>query len=479
MRPTKRTKIVCTIGPASQDPEMLEKMVRAGMNVARLNFSHGTHEAHAKLIATVREVAKKTGEPVALLQDLQGPKIRVGDLPQEGVTLVKGEQAVFTTEAGAALPKITVTYDKLHEDLRAGDHILLDDGLLEVVVTEVRGRDIITTVVNGGPLTSHKGFNLPTATLTVPAITDKDKDDLRFGIQQGVDWVALSFVRSAKDIQELRGLIAQYEKELGLTPERPLRIIAKVEKHEAIRNMDEIVAAVDAIMVARGDLGIETPAENVPLVQKTLIEKCMAAAKPVIVATQMLDSMIRNPRPTRAEVSDVANAVIDHTDAVMLSGESATGKYPLEAVEAMASIIRETEASGRDDLEPHRHVASMESEAAVSEVAAVLARDVGAKLILAASISGDLARIVSRHRPELPIAVATESGRVRGQLNLSWGVMPFVIPACSSVEEIIRAAVAHLKQEDMLKAGDKIVVVAGEPVGVSGGANLAEIMEVK
>lgn len=483
MRPNKRTKIVCTIGPASNNPEMLEKMVAAGMNVARLNFSHGTHEQHAALIKMIRELAERTGQPIAILQDLQGPKIRVGDLPKEGVMLVKGETAVFSTEPDTALPKISVTYDKLHEDVKAGDVILLDDGLLEVKVVKVEGRDIVTTVVNGGPLTSHKGFNLPTATLSIPAITEKDREDVKFGVSQHVDWVALSFVRNAKEIYDLRYLIKDFERELGIEHkyENPIRIVAKIEKHEAVRNIDEIIEAVDGIMVARGDLGIETPAEDVPLVQKQIIDKCLHAAKPVIVATQMLDSMIRNPRPTRAEVSDVANAVIDHTDAVMLSGESASGKFPLEAVETMARIARETEASKYDDLKTqHKNcIACQTTEVSVSEMATVLARDVGAKLILVASISGDTGRVVSRYRPELPILVATDNERVRQQLNLSWGVVPFILPRCRTVEELVDRSVGYLKKENLVEISDKIIVIAGEPVGQSGGVNLVEIREIK
>ena len=483
MIPTKRTKIVCTIGPASRDPETLEKMVAAGMNVARLNFSHGTHEEHAALIKMLRELALKTGEPIAILQDLQGPKIRVGDLPKEGVMLVKDEIAVFSTEPGAALPKIAVTYDKLHEDVKAGDIILLDDGLLEVKVEKIEGRDIVTKVVNGGPLTSHKGFNLPTATLSIPAITEKDRADVKFGVSQHVDWVALSFVRNAKEIYDLRYLIKDYERELGIEHkyEHPIRIVAKIEKHEAVRNIDEIIEAVDGIMVARGDLGIETPAEEVPLVQKRIIDKCLHAAKPVIVATQMLDSMMRNPRPTRAEVSDVANAVIDHTDAVMLSGESASGKYPVVSVETMARIVRETEASKYDDLktEHEKCIACQTIEVSVSEAATVLAKDVGAKLVLVASMSGDTGRVISRYRPELPVLVATDNERVRHQLNLSWGVIPFILPRCRTVEELVDRSVGHLKKEKMVKTGDKIIVIAGEPVGQSGGVNLVEISEIK
>lgn len=480
MQPQKRTKIVCTIGPACHDAETLTKMMHAGMNVARLNFSHGTHEDHTALIKTIRSVSELVGEPIALLQDLQGPKIRVGALPPEGVSLIKGTDIIFTTDPSAVLPKISVSYDRLHEDVKPDDSILLDDGLLDVTVKVVRGRDIVCTVVTGGILTSHKGFNLPTTSLGIPAITDKDKDDLKFGIGQGVDWVALSFVRDASDVRELKDLIVTYEKELGIKPEHPVRVIAKIEKHEALRNIDEIIAAVDGIMVARGDLGVETPAEHVPMAQKSIIRKCLDAAKPVIVATQMLDSMIRNPRPTRAEVSDVANAVIDGTDAVMLSGETASGKYPVETVETMARIVLETETSTHDGASPHLHPEEVkQTEDAISEVAAILAKDLGAKMILVASFSGDMARIVSRHRPELPIAVATHSDRVRRQINLSWGVRPFVIEPCTTVEEIADRSLAVLKDEGSITAGDKVIFVAGTPVGVSGTANMTRVLEVK
>ncbi|MEY4745056.1 MAG: hypothetical protein RL272_1001 [Candidatus Parcubacteria bacterium] len=483
MSQNKRTKIVCTIGPASDKPETLEKMVAAGMNVARLNFSHGTHEYHAGLVKMIRELAEKTGEPIAVLQDLQGPKIRVGELPKEGVMLTKDELVTFTTDPKAGLPKISVTYDKLHEDVKPGDVILLDDGLIDVRVVKVEGHDIVCKVANGGPLTSHKGFNLPTATLSIPAITPKDKEDVKFGVAQHVDWIALSFVRNAKEIYDLRYMIKDIEAELGgdHAYESTIRIVAKIEKHEALKNIDEIIEAVDGIMVARGDLGIETPAEDVPLWQKRIIDKCLHAAKPVIVATQMLDSMIRNPRPTRAEVSDIANAVIDHTDAIMLSGETASGKFPVEAVETMARVVRETEASKYDDLKTEHEncIACNTIEVSVSQAATVLAKDVGAKLVLVASMSGGTGRIVSRYRPELPILVATDTDRVRHQLNLSWGVVPFILPRCRTVEELVDRSVGHLKKEKMVGIGDKIIVIAGEPVGSSGGVNLVEIREIK
>ncbi len=454
MKLLKQTKIVCTIGPACKDPAILEKMIAAGMNVARLNFSHGTHEEHAEMIKTIRALAEKTGEPIAILQDLQGPKIRVGDLPKEGVMLVKGETVVFSTAPDAVAPeKIPVSHKNLHQDVKPGDAVLLDDGLLEVKVVKVEGMDIFCEVINGGPLNSHKGFNLLTASLSIPAITEKDQEDVRFGVAQNVDWIALSFVRGAKDINDLREMIG----------DASIKIIAKIEKHEALKNLDEIIAVADGIMVARGDLGIETPAEDVPLAQKRMIAKCLAAAKPVIVATQMLDSMIRNPRATRAEVSDIANAVIDHTDAVMLSGETASGKYPLEAVETMTRVIKETEASAFDDLpvptHPHEDAASAQ---AVSEIATILAKDTKAKAALVVSPDGELARLVSSHRPELPILVATDDVRVQHQLNLSWGVRAFILQECTTEK-----AIDYAKRGGWIKKGDTIVLVAGDSISNS------------
>ena len=479
----KFTKIVCTIGPASSSEEKLRAMIKAGMNVARLNFSHGTHEEHAELIRTIRRVAEETDEPVAILQDLQGPKIRVGELPPEGVPLAPGEEVIFTAgETDLAKKRLTVTYDKLHEDVKPGERILIDDGLLSAEILRIEGTDVICRVKDGGVLFSHKGVNFPESKLTVSAITDKDKEDMRFGVLQHVEWVALSFVRSAKEIYDLRYMIKSFEQELGSerAHEFPVRIVAKIEKHEAVDSIDEIIEAVDGIMVARGDLGIEMPAEDVPLIQKKLIDKCRAAAKPVIVATQMLDSMIRNPRPTRAEVSDIANAVIDHTDAIMLSGETAGGKYPVESVETMSRVVLETETSAYDDVEPKIAVVEGKPiEEAVSEVANILSRDVGAKLILVASMSGDTGRILSRYRPALPIFVAASSERVRRQLNLSWGIVPFVLPQCATVEELVDRSIGYLKKLKTVKAGDKIIVVAGEPVGVRGGVNLVEIREIK
>lgn len=454
----KRTKIVCTIGPASREIEMLVKLTEAGMNVCRLNFSHGTHEEHAELIKRIRKVREMTGEPLTILQDLQGPKIRVGELPKTGVELVAGQPVVFTSGKGNPPKTIPVTYPNLHEDVKPGQHLLLDDGLLEVVVKSVSGKEVTCEVVNGGMLTSHKGLNLPETETKISAITDKDKDDLAFGITQGVEWVALSFVRSAEDIRQLRLLIGN----------APIKVIAKIEKPEAVKNMDEIIAAVDAIMVARGDLGIEMPAEKVPIIQKDLIRKCLAAAKPVIVATQMLDSMIRNPRATRAEVSDVENAVIDHADATMLSGETASGAHPLDAVMTMAASILEAEKSAYDDLK---------IEPKSSNIASVLSRNKNAKAILVASPSGEAARQVSRYRRELSVYVAVSDEKTVPQLNLLWGVRPFHVNA-KDVPSLIEQGIEELLRRKVVSKGDEIAVVAGEPLGETGHVNLAEIRKV-
>lgn len=470
----KHTKIVCTLGPSSSSYEHLIKLVEAGMDVCRLNFSHGTHDNHAELIRTIRKVSKDLGKPIGILQDLQGPKIRVGALPKEGITLTTGSEVIFTTGEANPPKKIPVTYPKLHEDARPGQTILLDDGLLSVEVLRIDGQDVVCRVTQGGPLSSHKGMNLPETKTTISAISDKDRDDLRFGVEQGVDWVALSFVRAASDLRELRKLIQQYEKETGVVSDAPIRIIAKIEKPEAVEALAEIVAETDAIMVARGDLGIEIPAPKVPLVQKQLIQACLEAGKPVIVATQMLDSMIRNPRATRAEVSDVANAVIDETDATMLSGETASGSFPLEAVETMASIITEVERSVLVNEEAHLHITSS-TEEAITNVSALLARIGNAKAIAVTTLSGHAARLVSRERPNVPIYAAACSERVIRQLTLSRGVIPLQIDNCDKMGDLIKLTCAAVLKEGQLKTGDKIILVVGAPQGGSGNVNLVEV----
>ncbi|MFA4831414.1 MAG: pyruvate kinase [Patescibacteria group bacterium] len=479
----KRTKIVCTLGPSSESVETIKKMAKAGMNVARLNFSHGTYENHKILIKNIRIVEKETGEPIAIMQDLQGPKIRIGLLPEGGIDLAEGKMASFDTAlesyANYGDGVMPIDYLDLHQYVRKGERLLLDDGRIETKIIRVQGTRIDTEVIVGGRITSNKGINAPDSKLTIGALTEKDKEDARFGVKQGVDFIALSFVREAEDILDLRYLVKEYEKEMHNKSKQPVRIIAKIERGEAVRNIKEILDAADGIMIARGDLGIEMPAQDVPLVQKKLIDFALNAAKPVIVATQMLDSMRDNPRPTRAEVSDVANAVIDHTDAVMLSNETAAGKYPVAAVETMARIIHETEKSTYDDL----HLREVKGKAQnvdeiISQLSRMLAEKVGAKLILAASISGETGRLISRHRPELPIVVATNTDRVLHQLNLSWGVVPFHLKPCRTIEELVERSIAALRKKKMIKTGDNIIVVAGEPVGQAGHVNLLEMRAV-
>ena len=476
----KRTKIVCTLGPATEKVGVIAKMVKAGMNVARLNFSHGTHEDHARLISNIKKVEKKTGEPVAILQDIRGPKIRVGIMPDKGVDLKDGAVITFDTAkteySGGFVP---IDFATLHEHVKKGERMLLNDGKMEVSIVSVSGTKIETTVVVGGVLTSNKGINLPDSELEMSILSEKDRADVRFGVEHGVDMMALSFVMRAKDILDLRFLIEQYEKELGIKSEQPIRIIAKIERNEAVRNIDDILAVADGVMVARGDLGIEVPAQHVPLIQKQLIDSALDAAKPVIVATQMLDSMQSNPRPTRAEVSDVANAVIDHTDAVMLSNETAVGKYPVQTVKTMADIIGEAEKSAYDNL-PLRehHGVTTAVDNVISQMSRMLAEQVGANIILAASISGETGRLISRHRPELSVVVATQTPRVMHQLNLSWGVVPFILKPCRTIEELVARSVSQLKKQKRVKSGDKIVVVAGEPVGHAGHVNLLEVRGV-
>ncbi len=449
----KRTRIICTVGPASEKTPILSEMIKNGMNIARLNFSHGTYANHKILIKNIRAAAKKNGKIIGIMADLQGPKIRIGDLGKEAVELKNGETIILSTgKAGGK--KLPVTYSGLHRDVRAGERLLLDDGLMELRAERVKGKDIFCKVINGGRLTSHKGINLPDSKIGLSSLSKKDKEDLFFAMGQGVDFIAISFVRSAKDIKELAGLINKNVKKLsrvtgsvrGGIAKKP-RIIAKIEKGEALENFVEILALVDAVMVARGDLAVETPAEDVPLRQKEIIALCRQAAKPVIVATQMLDSMIRNPRPTRAEVSDVANAVMEHTDAVMLSGESASGKYPAEAVKMMNKIILETEASPYDDTEV---AAGGGEKEAVGESANVMAREAGATQIVDLSSSGAY-RYISKGRPEADVFVNVSSGDLYPALF--WGVAPFVSKSKNAI-----AGITRLKKNNFLKKKKFILV---------------------
>ncbi|TAK03248.1 pyruvate kinase [Patescibacteria group bacterium] len=452
-----RTKIVCTIGPSSAKPAILRSMMKGGMAVARLNLSHGTHASHRAYLAMIREAAREVGLPVAALADLQGPKIRLGVLPEAGVELKAKSRVRFSTavdayRAGGPLP---VTYKGLHKDVKAGARLLIDDGLIEVKVTGVSGRVLTASVVNGGRVTSHKGMNFPDSTLRVSPITDKDKEDLAFAVKAGVEFVALSFVTDPKDVRTLRSLIAKALPK-GKTPPR---IVVKIEKHEAVRRFAEILAETDAVMVARGDLGVEIPAAEVPVRQKEIIEACRAAGKPVIVATQMLDSMIRNPRPTRAEASDVANAVCDHADAVMLSGESATGKYPREAVAAMQAIATEAEASRFDDVR-HEDQPGTDFDPPLTHALADAA--VGRRIdavLSSVELFRDAERLLGA-RAQVPLHLAVPSDALARQANLRWGVRPFVLKAGSGKTFAARALKA-LKAAKRIRKGDRVALVSG------------------
>lgn len=474
----KRTKIVCTIGPACNTVEILTKLAEQGMDVCRMNFSHGSHEDHAENIRRIREVSLLTGKPLAILQDLQGPKIRVGKIG-DGVEIVAGSEVVFTSEATTedVTKLIPVTYPNLHEDVKPGQRLLLDDGLLEVQVTKIEGIHVFCQVIVGGLLKSSKGLNLPETETKISAIPDKDREDVEFGVQQGVDFVALSFVRKPEDIQELRELIEAAEQKHHLKSDVSIKIIAKIEKPEAVKNMQAIIDAADGIMVARGDLGIEMPAEKVPLIQKNLIDGCLEAGKPVIVATQMLDSMIRNPRATRAEVSDIANAVVSHTDATMLSGETASGSYPVESVQAMAATIREIETSSMDDMPATIETADNAQEA-MTNMASVLARTTNARAIVVATRSGASARFVSRYRPQLPIFAVTPSARVIRQLCLSWGIESLSVSHDGDYRELVDKSIEAIVEKKLVSKGDMVIVVAGDPSMDSGSINMIELRTV-
>jgi pyruvate kinase len=465
---TRRTKIVATIGPATESPERLRELIHAGATTFRLNFSHGDHAEHAARIATIRQVAHELGIHVGILQDLQGPKIRLGRFEQGPITLAKGESFALTSREVACNREIaTITYARLADEVTAGSRILLDDGRVEMVVerVDIADRTLHCTVVVGGVLSNNKGVNFPDVQLSIRALTDKDRQDLSFGLQQGVDWVALSFVRNPSDMQEIRELIASQGHS---TP-----VIAKIEKFEAIDQIDAILPLCDGVMVARGDLGVEMPAEEVPLLQKELIRKANTLGIPIITATQMLDSMASCPRPTRAEVSDVANAILDGTDAVMLSNETAVGDYPVEAVATMARIARRIE---RDY--PRRAVDSHMASTipnAISQAVSTIARQLQAAAILPLTKSGATARNVSKFRPSTPILAITNEVRVARHLQLVWGVNPLVISHQDSTTSTFTLAMGVAQERGLLKEGDLVVQTAGTLAGVSGSTDLVKV----
>jgi pyruvate kinase len=465
---TPRTKIVGTLGPSSTSREAIRGLVEAGLNVARINFSHGTHEQHAERVRVVREVAAELGRHVAILGDLQGPRIRIGDLPAS-IQLEAGEDLQLLPEDephDVAKRELPVTYELLADDVNPGDRILINDGLIELVVLDVEGRRVHARVVHGGKLSSHKGINLPGVQVSAPSITDKDRADVEFAVAHELDYIALSFVRRAEDVHSLRALI----------PKRTL-IVAKIEKDQALDNIEEIVRATDAVMVARGDLGVELPFERVPLAQKQIIHLSQRLGRPVITATQMLESMIENPRPTRAEASDVANAILDGTDAVMLSAETAAGAYPRLAVAAMRRIITEIESHpftvSRDERRVRGVFVTTEEAIAAATVAA--SRQLGSPLVVVFTKSGFSARIVASHRPPVPILALTDQPLVARQLAMVWGVVPELVPHQDSYEEMVRVGLSAAVGCELAGSGDRVVVTAGVPFDVPGTTNMMKV----
>ena len=470
----RRTKIVCTIGPATRSPENLRLLVQAGMNVARLNFSHGTHAQHAEVVVSLRKIAADLGVPLAILQDLSGPKVRVGTVAGEGVVLVPGAEITLTMDdVPGDAHEINLPVPEIFEAVTAGTHLMLDDGLLELQVKSKRGTALVCEVVVGGLLTSHKGVNVPGVSLPIAAVTDKDLEDLKFGIAQRVDYVAASFVRTASDIAVLRGVCEAARAKIP--------IIAKIEKHEAITNIDSIIEAVDGIMVARGDLGVEVPIDEGPIIQKMLIHKSNRAGKPVITATQMLDSMIRNPRPTRAEVSDVANAIFDGTDAVMLSGETAMGAYPFETVRMMAKIATHTESSmdyGRILDEKMRFETGQSITGAIGQATCDIAHDLNCAAILTASATGRTARVVSRYRPRALIICATNRAETYQRSALVWGVQSVMVDMADDSDSMMQASIDAASKTGMVRNDDIVVLTGGVPVGRPGSTNFIKIHRI-
>jgi pyruvate kinase len=471
----RKPRIVATIGPATQDKETLRKLALAGMDVARLNFSHGTYAEHQDRITTLRELSEELNRPIAILQDLQGPKLRVGNLPGGSIQLVEGEIIALSSNPEAAQKderfnaKELIPFDvpELEKSVQPGNRILMDDGSLEIEVTEVYPNTVEARVILGGPLKSHKGVNLPRAKLDIPGFTEKDRADLEFGIQAGVDYVAISFVRNAADVEIVREAIREFSKKVSsqaaLTP-----IIAKIELPEAVENLHEIIHAADGVMVARGDLGIEMSPQSVPNIQKMLIEEANRHAKIVITATQMLDSMINNPRPTRAEASDVANAIFDGSDAVMLSGETAAGKYPLDSVKIMDAIILEAEAhydrwgiykSFPDEVSVHTDALS------ITRAAKELAHDRDVSAIAVFTETGRTALYMSKARPRVPILAFTPDKRTYQRMGLLWGVTPFLVPFATTVETMLAHVETAMMASSNLTPGEQVVLISGFPVG--------------
>ena len=467
----KKTKIVCTIGPASESIDTLKELIKSGLNVCRLNFSHGNYEEHGKRIDNIKAARNEMNLPIAILLDTKGPEIRTGKFSSPEVNLVEGQNFIITMEDVLGdETKCTVSYKELVNDVKPGNQILIDDGLVGLAVKEIKGQEILCIVQNAGTIKDNKGVNVPNVKINLPAITPKDKKDIEFGIEQGIDFIAASFVRKASDVLAIREILEENNA-------TNIQIISKIENQEGVDNIDEILEVSDGLMVARGDLGVEIPTEDIPIVQKELIKKCNILGKPVITATQMLDSMIRNPRPTRAEVTDVANAIFDGTDAIMLSGETAAGKYPLESVKTMASIaIRAEQTLDYEELLKTKvKLRQLNITNAISHATCTTAIDLKASAIITATASGYTARMVSSYRPSAPIIAATNSEMVMRQMGLVWGVYPLLAEKGLSTDDVFEKSVQSALDMDYISSGDLVVITAGVPVGIAGTTNLINV----
>ena len=467
----KKTKIVCTIGPASESIDTLKELIKSGLNVCRLNFSHGNYEEHGKRIENIKAARNEMNLPIAILLDTKGPEIRTGKFSSPEVNLVEGQNFIITMEDVLGdETKCTVSYKELVNDVKPGNQILIDDGLVGLAVKEIKGQEILCIVQNAGTIKDNKGVNVPNVKINLPAITPKDKKDIEFGIEQGIDFIAASFVRKASDVLAIREILEENNA-------TNIQIISKIENQEGVDNIDEILEVSDGLMVARGDLGVEIPTEDIPIVQKELIKKCNILGKPVITATQMLDSMIRNPRPTRAEVTDVANAIFDGTDAIMLSGETAAGKYPLESVKTMASIaIRAEQTLDYEELLKTKvKLRQLNITNAISHATCTTAIDLKASAIITATASGYTARMVSSYRPSAPIIAATNSEMVMRQMGLVWGVYPLLAEKGLSTDDVFEKSVQSALDMDYISSGDLVVITAGVPVGIAGTTNLINV----
>lgn len=469
----RKTKIICTIGPASESEEKLRELILAGMNVARFNFSHGSHEEHKRKFDRVNKVSNELGIPVAVLLDTKGPEIRLKAIEGGKTELVAGQKFILTAEDIVGNnEKVSITYKNLRNDISVGSTILIDDGLIEMVVEAIEETDIICTVINGGPISNNKGVNVPGAVLSMPYISEVDRSDIMFGCDMGFDYLAASFVRSKEDVLEVRKLIEDSGSHM--------KIIAKIESMQGIRNLEEILEVSDGIMVARGDLGVEIPMEEVPVVQKRMIKLAEAHGKHVITATQMLESMIKNPRPTRAEATDIANAIYDGTTAIMLSGETAAGLYPVEAVKTMARIAERTEQAVdyNERLKRRGNIENIDVTTAISHATCTTAVDLKAAAIITVTISGFTAGMISRYKPSCPVIACSVSPRICRQMSLCWGVTPLWIARESTTDDLFDVAVHAAEEAGYIKKGDKAVLTAGVPLGVSGRTNMIRVVEV-